>query len=181
MIALLLLPFSLSAQQSASADVLLARTVVSAGAVSSTGSVSLSATFGQLAMGRVQSGSTVAMLGFWPTGIDSPTGIGDTPPGLARALDLSVYPNPFRERAELRIMLDQSSSVRATVYDVSGRLIARIAHDLPMQAGTHVLGWHGKNDHGLTCLPGLYFIRVEATSMHEADSRLAVQPLLLLR
>lgn len=78
-------------------------------------------------------------------------------------------------------MLDRSSSVHATVYDVSGRFVAHIATDVTMQPGTHVLGWNGRNDQGLTCLPGLYFIRVEATSMHEASSRLAVQPLLLLR
>jgi hypothetical protein len=141
----------------------------------------LTATFGQVVVGRIQAGNTIAMLGFWPTGIDTPTGIGDPPPGLARTLEVSVFPNPFHERAELQIKLEHASSVRTTVYDISGRLVAHIARDLQLQPGTHALTWNGKNDQGLTSLPGLYFLRVEAQTGKEAEYRLAVQPLLLLR
>ncbi|MFA6232862.1 MAG: T9SS type A sorting domain-containing protein [Bacteroidota bacterium] len=181
LVLLALMPLILRGQQPATVDGQLTRTVISAGAVSSTGSVSILATIGQSMVGRVQAGSGVALLGFWPTGISTPTGIGNYPPGLTRGLDVSIFPNPFHERTNLHIVLEQSSRIQATVYDISGRLVTDLAKDVRLQPGTRSLTWDGKNDQGIACLPGLYFLKVEAHSVKVTEYRVTVQPMLLLR
>jgi hypothetical protein len=68
------------------------------------------------------------------------------------------YPNPFNTSTDIRVSLPEASAVRLTVYDITGREIARLLDgDLP--AGYHDVTFDGAN------LPsGIYFYRVNAGS-----------------
>jgi hypothetical protein len=70
-------------------------------------------------------------------------------------------PNPFEERASFRLTLPKASSVRFTIYDVSGRLVRRVA-DGPREAGEALLEWDGTTGEGRRAAPGVYFYRLEA-------------------
>jgi flagellar hook assembly protein FlgD len=51
--------------------------------------------------------------------------------------------------------------VRLTVYDVSGRRVARPA-DRSFGAGRHEVEWPGADDRGRELPSGVYFVRMEA-------------------
>ena len=60
--------------------------------------------------------------------------------------------------ARLELSLPERSTVTASVYDVSGRLVATLAKgELP--AGTHALDWSGRTDVGDQAASGVYFVR----------------------
>lgn len=69
---------------------------------------------------------------------------------------VSIVPNPFNATSTLRFTLPESGIVRAIVYDVLGREVARLADGMyPM--GQHQL-FIGASDWST----GLYFLRLEA-------------------
>jgi len=73
---------------------------------------------------------------------------------------LSVSPNPIRARTTLRFSLPSPARVRLEVYDVRGRLAARIA-DRSYPAGLHSADWIITDfDRRETFSPGTYFIRL---------------------
>ncbi len=84
-------------------------------------------------------------------------GAGPAPP---RALALSnAYPNPTGAGAALELALPEAADVGASVVDVQGRLLARLA-DGRREAGRHVLRWDGRwGDR--TAPAGLYLVRVD--------------------
>jgi hypothetical protein len=94
---------------------------------------------------ETQSGST-----------DAP-GVGPT--SLALSLGPNA-PNPFRagQVTELSFMLPAKGRVTASVYDVSGRLVAGIADDL-FEAGAHRIAWDGRSA-GRPAPAGVYFLKL---------------------
>jgi glucuronoarabinoxylan endo-1,4-beta-xylanase len=52
-------------------------------------------------------------------------------------------------------------AVRADVFDVQGRLVARVA-DREFEAGSHSVVWDGKNVAGNDVTQGVYFCRFRA-------------------
>ena len=70
-------------------------------------------------------------------------------------LSVSVFPNPVRERATVRLVLAESSQSRITVLDVLGRVVA-ILHDGTLAAGAHSFSL------GTARLPaGVYVVRAD--------------------
>ncbi|MFH1679927.1 MAG: right-handed parallel beta-helix repeat-containing protein, partial [Candidatus Eisenbacteria bacterium] len=80
----------------------------------------------------------------------------------AAELALDVSPNPVRGETAVRFALPSPARVRVDLYDVRGRLAARIVEeDLP--AGPHGLAWNGGRSGGRGALPpGTYFVRLAA-------------------
>ncbi len=85
---------------------------------------------------------------------------------LPSGLELgSPYPNPFHSETRLDLALGATSHVRATLWDVSGRLV-RVLHDGILAAGNgHAL----RVDAG-SLSPGLYLVRIEDGRGH-AETR----------
>lgn len=71
--------------------------------------------------------------------------------------DLSVYPNPFRDRAVIEFSLHQRSHLFMALYDQNGRLI-RILHDDELNQGSYQEGLNLKEfiDNG----SGMFFLRM---------------------
>jgi hypothetical protein len=178
---MLLFPASLVAQQPATADVLLARSVIGSGAVQSGGSVNLVGTIGQPVIGHAQAGGTNADLGFWPGIMKLPVGIGEFPSGIVQELDLAVFPVPVTGLATIQFRLNRECRVEARIYDVTGTPVARLGGDGSLPPGVHAVVWDGRDAAGQKAAPGVYFIRVEARGGSNSEPRIAVQPLLLLR
>ncbi len=69
------------------------------------------------------------------------------------------YPNPFRERTALELVLPVPAHVLALVYDLAGRRVAMLM-DQQLHAGSHLLTIEGAGN-----APGPYVVRATADGM----------------
>jgi hypothetical protein len=76
-------------------------------------------------------------------------------------------PNPFGAEVSFELSLAQASEVRFFIYDVSGRLVRRVA-DERFERGIRPLVWDGKNEEGRRAAPGTYLYRLEATGIEKS-------------
>jgi hypothetical protein len=91
--------------------------------------------------------------------VGEPTGApGAAPTGVALG---PAEPNPFGARTSFHVALPVAAPVRLTIYDVTGRLVARPADGL-VPAGDHVLAWDGRDRDGRAVAAGVYLYRLEA-------------------
>ena len=81
----------------------------------------------------------------------------DTP----RELAFSVYPNPTHGPAAISLALPSATRVDLSIFDVSGRRLARVADGM-FKAGRHALSWNGRDSRGNAVRPGMYFYRLRA-------------------
>ncbi|MDM7915678.1 MAG: FlgD immunoglobulin-like domain containing protein [Candidatus Eisenbacteria bacterium] len=90
----------------------------------------------------------------------APSGVADLAGGADGGLKLGVLPNPARGSAVLRLELPAAGcSVRATIVDISGRLVRSLASGA-MGPGTHYVPWDGRDSEGREVAPGIYLARV---------------------
>ncbi len=73
----------------------------------------------------------------------------------------SAYPNPFDEHVTVQLTLPKQSQVRASVYDVTGR-VAAVVLERAVDAGTMDIRWDGHLSSGERAASGLYLIVVDA-------------------
>jgi hypothetical protein len=94
----------------------------------------------------------------------------NTPSGVAKDLDEAaavgigplaarIAPNPFSGRVQIQLSGFEPSGVRATIYDVTGRLVRRID---AIAAATPAMQWDGRDDAGRLSRAGVYFLRIES-------------------
>jgi len=69
------------------------------------------------------------------------------------------YPNPFNPATNIMYYLPTSGRINLNVYDVSGRLIVRLADDIQDQ-GHHSVEWNGLDERGNAMSSGTYFYRL---------------------
>jgi hypothetical protein len=93
-------------------------------------------------------------------------------PGLEVAL--SASPNPMRDDGELRFRLPESRLVDLTVYDVAGRAVAHLAHDV-MGAGEQSVRWARTGDDGRRLSSGVYMVRLKSGAVERAVPVVVVQ------
>lgn len=92
-------------------------------------------------------------------------------PALARAA-VAVFglaaprPNPFRDRTTFLYTLPAPSDVRVSVFDVTGRLVRRLA-DGRLPGGAHAVDWDGRGGDSSPAPAGVYFVRLEADGRAE--------------
>jgi hypothetical protein len=69
------------------------------------------------------------------------------------------FPNPFNPSTTISFSLKESSSVKLSVYNLKGQLVANIA-DGNYAAGTHQIHWNGKDTQGKAVSSGVYIYRM---------------------
>jgi hypothetical protein len=70
--------------------------------------------------------------------------------------------NPCREAADLEFVLPAAGSTRLAVYDVTGRLVRRLA-DGAFDGGRHRTRWDGRDRDGRRVPNGVYFVDLRAS------------------
>jgi hypothetical protein len=95
-----------------------------------------------------------------PLGVFTAGVLPDTPSGSVRLS--RPRPNPARERVEVVLTLPAPAVVRATVLDVSGRLVCPLRSKEAMPAGSHSIAWDGRDGAGREAPAGIYVIKVYA-------------------
>jgi hypothetical protein len=83
----------------------------------------------------------------------------------ARALEAS-RPNPTSGASAIAYTLARGERVDLAVYDLSGRLIARLAQGFETE-GRHVVRWDGRDRTGRAAPPGVYQYRLRTPSFEE--------------
>ncbi len=83
------------------------------------------------------------------------------PPAITHLSLAAPAPNPARDRVRLAYALPRAAHVRASVHDLAGREVARLA-DADEPAGAHELAWTPADAHGAPLAPGVYLVRVTA-------------------
>lgn len=76
------------------------------------------------------------------------------------------FPNPASSKIEYRIHLPVGDHVRASIFDVSGRLLETIVDDY-LQAGSHGFAWDADRSRLGAVPSGMYFIRVSSRGRAE--------------
>ncbi len=89
------------------------------------------------------------------------------------ALDQN-YPNPFNPTTQIAFSIPQSMHVTVTIFNILGQRIATLV-DGNMSAGSHVVTWNARNEHGEIMPTGVYFYRLSTPSFT------AVKKMLLLK
>ena len=74
----------------------------------------------------------------------------------------TVSPNPGPGARTFSFTMGQPGSARLHVFDVAGRLVARLVEG-PAAAGPHTVSWNGRADSGGTVGTGIYFARLTST------------------
>lgn len=74
-------------------------------------------------------------------------------------VDVRAFPNPFNAAVELRLELPGEATVRITIHDLRGRLVARVTEST-LARGTHGFTWHGRDGAGADVASGVYMARV---------------------
>ena len=76
------------------------------------------------------------------------------------ALRLQASPNPFRERVVFRVELAEPGPVDLSVFDASGRRIARLLEG-PQNAGGRVMTWDRREAAWPELSSGVYYVRLQ--------------------
>jgi len=73
--------------------------------------------------------------------------------------NLTVIPNPVKEHADIRMVLEQESFVTLSLYDAQGRLL-HVFRQQFMPKGTHLIPVNAGAS-GLSLKPGIYFVSLQ--------------------
>lgn len=91
----------------------------------------------------------------WPSTLDAP---GARP---SAALALSVFPNPLRSTARIRLSLGQAGFADVQVIDVAGRVLRSLSWSA-LPSGANELVWDLDDDAGRALPNGRYFVRARS-------------------
>ena len=94
----------------------------------------------------------------------SPVGVGDSGVDAASPLRFAILPNrpnPFRIETEIRFDLPDTAPVELVVYDALGRSVKTLVSGLTA-AGSHIVGWDGRDEGGRIVASGVYFVRIRS-------------------
>jgi len=98
-------------------------------------------------------------MGCYEYGSEPYVGTDDPIMPLTGSIQISNYPNPFRESTMLRYSLPEKGRTEVEIFNLKGQLVKRIESS-DKQAGEHYILWYGKDESGSTCGSGVYFCRV---------------------
>lgn len=107
--------------------------------------------------------------------ITSTSAVPEQGPPARRGLAVTGYPNPFNPQVELRFAVPQRALAEVAVFDAAGRLVKTLLSSRQLDAGPHVLTWHGDGDDGRSLPSGTYLARVRV------GDRIGTQKLSLVR
>jgi flagellar hook assembly protein FlgD len=82
---------------------------------------------------------------------------------------LDCYPNPFNSGTTITVGLKNPVRLTIRIYDTLGRCVRILAQDEALSSGFYHYEWQGKNDQGIICGSGMYYIM--ASQGDEQQSR----------
>jgi hypothetical protein len=80
-------------------------------------------------------------------------------------------PNPASERTTIRFELPETTPVSLDIFEVSGRLVRRLAGGDALAAGRYAVSWDGRNQRGEPVASGVYLVRLVPGLSGAGDAR----------
>ena len=105
--------------------------------------------------GQSDEGSAFVFLG--PSGI--PVGVIEESETAELLTFRLAGPNPFRTGMSLSYTIPRHGQVHLSVFDVTGRQRALLVNE-EQEAGSHSVTWNGRDEFGVECFSGVYFVRL---------------------
>ena len=84
------------------------------------------------------------------------------------------YPNPFNPSTTISFTLPTSESVRLSVFDIQGRLVATLVNEV-YSAGRHEVIWRGQDNSSRPVASGTYFYRLTTGGFTETKKMLLLK------
>ncbi len=84
------------------------------------------------------------------------------------------YPNPFNPETKINFSLKEAGHVQLRVFNVKGELIRTLISQ-PMEAGSHLAVWDGKDDAGNVMTSGLYIYSLRVNNYEEKRTMLLLK------
>ena len=78
-------------------------------------------------------------------------------------------PNPSTGVIAITYDLPEAAKIDLVVYDATGRVVCRLAEGRLEQAGRRYASWDGRNAHGVSVSPGVYFCELRAGSFRQTQ------------
>ena len=75
-------------------------------------------------------------------------------------IDLTIYPNPFKDVAKLHFRLAEESRVTIDIFSTQGQKIKQLI-STDLDGGEYDLIWDGSNSAGARQMPGVYLVRMQ--------------------
>lgn len=72
---------------------------------------------------------------------------------------ITLFPNPFNEKLNIRYQITENNNVNLKIYDVTGRLVKQFNH-LANQSFNQIV-WNGEDENGRVIAQGIYFLQIE--------------------
>ncbi len=90
-----------------------------------------------------------------------------------------IYPNPFRDRVEIRLMIEDErwkmGDISLRIYDVTGRCIKSFSLSTTYSLLPTVVSWDGRDNSGEKVTSGVYFLRFNAGDYKETRQLLMIK------
>ncbi len=80
--------------------------------------------------------------------------------GIQRFVVHTPSPNPLTQKISLMFSVPTKGSVKATVYDITGRRVVMLTEGLK-EPGEHRIEWSGRDSNGKKLSTGIYFLKVD--------------------
>jgi hypothetical protein len=90
------------------------------------------------------------------------------------------YPNPFNPSTQITFSLPVLSNVTLTVYNLLGQEVAVLINSVT-PPGSHAVEWNGKDGTGRSIASGVYFYRLQASSVSGEESFSSVKRMVLVK
>lgn len=94
---------------------------------------------------------------------------GANAPQLQKITLFSPTPNPFNPTTAISFEVSETSAIRLSVYDISGKLVTTLMNET-RSAGRHEVYWNGQDAQGNSVSSGVYFARIESGTFVENKS-----------
>ncbi len=116
--------------------------------------------------------SIMHFFGVFPTGVEEVTKLDVITPKL------SLYPNPFSDKINIRYSIAQSAKgIELKIYDATGRLVRSIPIINLCNPNKSVVSvcWDGKDDSGHKVSSGIYFVTLETEDFRDTKKVIVVE------
>ena len=90
----------------------------------------------------------------------SHVGTGTEPDTAVPTINLSAFPNTFRNSTILSFELEKAGLTNLSIYNLKGQKVRTLQSGL-LAKGIHTLTWNGKDDIGKPVSSGIYLFRLE--------------------
>jgi flagellar hook assembly protein FlgD len=89
------------------------------------------------------------------------------------AIEMTAYPNPFRDRVALQVKSEEPGPAVISIYNTKGQLIRR--EELNLHAGELTYEWDGTDNLSRTAPRGLYIFKLSTASSSKTIKSIKLQ------